>query len=72
MDIERKNAVTMKGNPFTLVGPEIKVGQKAPDFAVLGSDPSPVTLASSQGNRQASSKSFFASLSIEVIRPGLR
>ena len=49
MDIERKNAVTLKGKPFKLIGPEIKVGQKAPDFAVLGSDPSPVTLASSRG-----------------------
>jgi len=29
MDIERKNAATLKGKPFTLVGPEIKVGQKA-------------------------------------------
>ena len=49
MDIERKNAVTLKGNPFTLVGPEIKVGQKAPDFTALAGDLSPVTLASSKG-----------------------
>jgi thiol peroxidase len=49
MDIERKNGTTLKGNPFTLVGPEIKVGQKAPDFTVLASDLSPVTLASSKG-----------------------
>jgi len=25
----------MKGNPMTLVGPELKVGDKAPDFTVL-------------------------------------
>jgi len=49
MDIERKNATTLKGNPFTLVGPEIKVGQKAPDFTALAGDLSPVTLASSKG-----------------------
>src|SRR5438132_11939544 len=49
MDIERKNAATLKGKPFTLVGPEIKVGQKAPDFTALAGDLSPVTLASSQG-----------------------
>ena len=49
MDIERKNGTTLKGNPFTLIGPEIKVGQKAPDFTVLAGDLSPVTLASSQG-----------------------
>ena len=33
---ERKGAVTMRGNPMTLVGPEIKVGQKAPNFTVVG------------------------------------
>ena len=49
MDIERKNATTLKGNPFTLVGPELKVGQKAPDFAVLAGNLSPVTLAASKG-----------------------
>ena len=49
MDIERKNGTTLKGNPFTLIGPEIKVGQKAPDFTVLAGDLSPVTLASSKG-----------------------
>lgn len=49
MDVERKNATTLKGNPFTLIGPEIKVGQKAPDFTALAGDLSPVTLASSPG-----------------------
>jgi len=49
MDIERKNATTLKGNPFTLLGSEIKVGQKAPDFSALAGDLSPVTLASSKG-----------------------
>jgi len=49
MDIERKNATTLKGNPFTLVGAEITVGQKAPEFTVLAGDLSPVTLASSKG-----------------------
>lgn len=49
MDIERKNGTTLKGNPFTLIGPEIKAGQKAPDFTVLAGDLSPVTLASSKG-----------------------
>ena len=49
MDIERKNGTTLKGNPFTLIGPEIKVGQKAPDFTVLAGNLSPVTLASSKG-----------------------
>src|SRR5882724_8954035 len=49
MDTERKNGTTLKGNPFTLVGPEVKVGQKAPEFTALAGDLSPVTLASSKG-----------------------
>jgi thiol peroxidase len=28
---EREGAVTMKGNPLTLLGEEVKVGAKAPD-----------------------------------------
>lgn len=46
---ERQGVITFKGNPLTLVGPDVKVGDKAPDFTVLGNDLSPVTLASSQG-----------------------
>ena len=32
---KRSNAVTFKGNPVTLVGPQRKAGDKAPDFACL-------------------------------------
>ena len=46
---ERKGAVTFKGNPLTLIGPEIKLGAKAPDFQVLGGDLSTVTLQSFKG-----------------------
>ncbi|MBN1818995.1 MAG: thiol peroxidase [Sedimentisphaerales bacterium] len=46
---ERTGVVTFKGGPLTLLGPEIKVGQKAPDFTVLANDLSPVTLASLAG-----------------------
>lgn len=46
---ERKNGTTLKGNPFTLIGSEVKVGQQAPEFAALAGDLSPVTLASSKG-----------------------
>lgn len=35
---ERKNVVTMGGNPVTLIGPEIKVGMKAPEFTALTTD----------------------------------
>ena len=41
---KRKNIVTMGGNPVTLLGPEIKVGDKAPDFTVLTNDLTPYTL----------------------------
>ena len=47
--IDRPNAVTMRGNPLTLVGDEIKVGDKAPDFKVLGNDLSEKTLADLKG-----------------------
>ncbi|MBI4468708.1 MAG: thiol peroxidase [Acidobacteria bacterium] len=49
MATERSNAVTFKGGPMTLIGPEIHVGDKAPDFAVLAGDLSTVTLGSSAG-----------------------
>lgn len=32
MAIERTGVATLKGNPLTLVGPELKVGDKAPAF----------------------------------------
>lgn len=41
--------VTFKSNPVTLLGTEVKVGEKAPDFTVLANDLSEVTLASSKG-----------------------
>jgi thiol peroxidase len=46
---ERAGLVTMKGNPITLIGPELKVGDKAPDFAVVGNDLSQVSLESFRG-----------------------
>lgn len=33
--MERKGIVTVKGNPVTLIGSEVKVGDKAVDFIVL-------------------------------------
>ena len=47
--IERPGAVTLHNNPFTLVGPEIKVGDRAPDFTVIGNDMKPVTLKDTEG-----------------------
>eukprot|EP01122_Echinamoeba_exundans_P002571 TRINITY_DN12513_c0_g1_i1.p2 TRINITY_DN12513_c0_g1~~TRINITY_DN12513_c0_g1_i1.p2 ORF type:complete len:114 (-),score=15.76 TRINITY_DN12513_c0_g1_i1:189-530(-) len=31
---ERSGAATFKGNPITLIGPELKAGDNAPDFTV--------------------------------------
>jgi len=36
--MERKGIVTFQGKPLTLVGPELKIEDKAPDFAVLDSE----------------------------------
>ena len=41
---ERSGAVTMKGDPKTLVGEELQVGQKAPSFELTGTDMAPKTL----------------------------
>lgn len=41
---KRKNLITMGGEPMTLVGKEIKVGDKAPDFTALKTDLTPYSL----------------------------
>ena len=38
MDNERKGGTTFKGNPLTLVGSAVAVGQKAPEFKALAGD----------------------------------
>jgi thiol peroxidase len=42
---ERENVIAMHGNPLTLLGPAIEVGQDAPDFKVVGNDLSEVSLS---------------------------
>ena len=46
---ERAGLVTMKGNPITLIGPELKVGDRAPDFVAIDNDLSQVSLESFRG-----------------------
>jgi len=41
--------VTLKGNPVTLTGPELKVGEKAPDFKLQNNALEDVSLAQSAG-----------------------
>ncbi len=40
----RKGLITMKGNPLTLLGNEIKAGDQAPNFTVVQNDLQPYTL----------------------------
>ena len=42
---ERTEKVTMKGNPLTLVGSKIQVGDKAPDTVLLNNDLEPVKIS---------------------------
>ena len=42
--MERLGATTMRGNPLTLIGPELKAGDAAPEFSVIDSNLKPVTL----------------------------
>jgi thiol peroxidase len=49
MSVERPEAVTLKGQAMTLIGPELKVGDKAPDFNAVGANLSPVGLADTEG-----------------------
>jgi thioredoxin-dependent peroxiredoxin len=48
--MERQGATTFKGNPMTLVGPELKVGDKAPEFEVVDGSLQPVSLSSTGGD----------------------
>ena len=41
--------VTFKGNPVTIVGPEIKPGSQAPDFACVGAGLEVITLSKTAG-----------------------
>ena len=47
---ERDGIVTMKGNPITLMGTELQVGDKAPDFVAIDNDLNPVSFDSFRGN----------------------
>ncbi|UCF00818.1 MAG: thiol peroxidase [Deltaproteobacteria bacterium] len=46
---ERDGLVTMKGNPITLIGSELQVGDKAPDFVAMDNDLNPVSFDSFRG-----------------------
>jgi thiol peroxidase len=46
---EQTGIITMKGNPLTLIGNELKVGDVAPDFVALNNDLSPTKFSSFRG-----------------------
>lgn len=46
---ERKGIITMKGKPLTLIGPDLAIGSKGPDFKVLDGDLKEMTLGDFSG-----------------------
>lgn len=46
---ERKGVVTILGNPVTLLGPQLKTGDAAPEATLIGNDMKPVSLSSYRG-----------------------
>jgi thiol peroxidase len=48
--MERAGAVTMKGRPMTVIGPELKEGETAPDFECVDNTLKPVRLADTAGH----------------------
>jgi len=49
---ERKGIVTLKGNPMTLLGPALKVGDAAPPFTVVDGSLAPVGLQDFAGQKK--------------------
>src|SRR5580692_9527743 len=43
--MERPGATTLRGNPLTVIGPELKAGDAAPDFQAVDDSLKPVNLA---------------------------
>ncbi len=46
---ERTGIITMHGNPLTLLGSEVRIGDTAPDAALLDNDLNPVNISSYKG-----------------------
>jgi thiol peroxidase len=49
--IEREAIITMRGNSLTLIGPEIKIGDQAPDVTLVANDLTEVKLSSFMGKK---------------------
>ena len=48
--MNRPGAITMRGNPKDLSGPELKIGDQAPEFSAVDSTSKPITLADTAGS----------------------
>ena len=46
---ERTGKITLQGNPLTLLGPELKIGDAAPDVTLVNNELEPVALSSYRG-----------------------
>jgi thiol peroxidase len=49
MAVERAGAASLRGNPFTVIGAELKPGDAAPDFNLVGPGNANVSLADTAG-----------------------
>lgn len=49
--VERNNIVTMKGNPLTLLGTDVAIGQPAPEATIIANDLSEVKISSFFGKK---------------------
>lgn len=57
---KRAKAVTFKGNPLTLVGPQLKPGDKAPDFKVHRFTPEKLLFAVNLGDALGGKPTMFS------------
>jgi thiol peroxidase len=49
MAVERQGAASLRGNPFTVIGSELKPGDQAPEFSLVGPGNSNLSLADTAG-----------------------
>ena len=66
---ERTGVITFQGNPLTLLGKGVSVGETAPEFCVLANDLTPRTLADYKGKVLVIS--VVPSLDTPVCRPAV-
>jgi thiol peroxidase len=68
---ERKGIITMRGRPLTLIGPDLVVGAKAPDFTALYGDPDDVNLGNFSDLKEMKLADFFGKVKVISVTPSL-